>query len=540
MATNTLVTLEKYLAQAKTSAGNQDKRKKRKKKAVGKEKDQQQTLDKKTTNGEKEKQKNEIVEVKGSKKRKLNVEAEAKKLLVPEKKKQEILKKKKLVKVGSKKRKLLQATANHKARTPEVPQKNDKPKQDPSQKDSLKKKVRFPETKLELERSLEAYNREYQLRLKKLLQASSEKSDQLIKPKQQQKEQSDQLIKPKQQQKEQGDQLIKPKQQQKEQSDQLIKPQQQQKEHQTKLKNKQKILRKPNRAEPSSSQPGNSKPNQKLSSNFKNLYPSESESESEISIFGEEKISDNFREEIGLKWSEMKKRAETQLKGKKSEEIKGNLLLNDKKKSNSVELAQNIELTHKEDKKPLPNRNTSLQERLKKRLSEGRFRWINEQLYKITGSSARQLFDENPITFAEYHDGFRSVVESWPANPVDIFINYLKTKSSDSLVADLGCGEAKIAQEAPNKILSFDLIAKHDRIIACDIAKLPVPDCLFDIAIFSLSLMGTNYIDFLKEAHRTLKPNGELKIAEVVSRFSDMDAFVNLLGEIGFKFIDKA
>jgi len=30
-----------------------------------------------------------------------------------------------------------------------------------------------------------------------------------------------------------------------------------------------------------------------------------------------------------------------------------------------------------------------------------------------------------------------------------------------------------------------------------------------DVAIYSLSLMGTNYIDFLKEAYRVLKPKYE-------------------------------
>ena len=52
-----------------------------------------------------------------------------------------------------------------------------------------------------------------------------------------------------------------------------------------------------------------------------------------------------------------------------------------------------------------------------------------------------------------------------------MFIEYLKQKPKNLIVADLGCGEAKIAKEAPNKILSFDLVAKNDKVIVCDIAK---------------------------------------------------------------------
>lgn len=89
----------------------------------------------------------------------------------------------------------------------------------------------------------------------------------------------------------------------------------------------------------------------------------------------------------------------------------------------------------------------------------------------MNSSSAFKLFKEHPEVFDEYHEGFRSVVESWPTNPVDTFINYLKQKPKDWIVADLGCGEGKIAQEAPNKVLSFDLVANNDMIIVCDIVK---------------------------------------------------------------------
>ena len=38
---------------------------------------------------------------------------------------------------------------------------------------------------------------------------------------------------------------------------------------------------------------------------------------------------------------------------------------------------------------------------MKKKLSEGKFRWINEQLYTTTGSKALEMFQKNPQLFDE-------------------------------------------------------------------------------------------------------------------------------------------
>ncbi|ORZ00471.1 methyltransferase-domain-containing protein, partial [Syncephalastrum racemosum] len=183
---------------------------------------------------------------------------------------------------------------------------------------------------------------------------------------------------------------------------------------------------------------------------------------------------------------------------------------------------------------------TPLQQKMKEKLSGARFRWLNEQLYTTKGDEAFKLFTEQPELFEEYHSGFRHQVESWPENPVDLIIDQLKELPQQAVIADLGCGDAAIAHRLPKRnVLSFDLVAKNDKVIACDIAKVPLPANFCDVAVFSLSLMGTNYFDFLVEAKRILKPGGELKIAEVVSRFPDLDGFISLLERLGFDFMDK-
>ena len=106
---------------------------------------------------------------------------------------------------------------------------------------------------------------------------------------------------------------------------------------------------------------------------------------------------------------------------------------------------------------------------------------------------------------------------------MDVFIGELKAMSSRKsnsgapddakpkrlAVADLGCGEAKIAltfqKDGAIRVHSFDLTAVNPFVTACDIARTPLADKSVDVAIFCLSLMGTNYLDFVAEAVRILR-----------------------------------
>lgn len=105
-------------------------------------------------------------------------------------------------------------------------------------------------------------------------------------------------------------------------------------------------------------------------------------------------------------------------------------------------------------------------------------------------------------------------------NPLDVIIRHVKAAPKGTRVADFGCGEARLSASVPHKTHSFDLVAANDRVTACDIAHVPLGNECVDIAVFCLSLMGTDYIDFLREARRVLVPGGRLFVAEVRSRFS--------------------
>ncbi|GAB6025903.1 hypothetical protein CHUAL_011875 [Chamberlinius hualienensis] len=176
----------------------------------------------------------------------------------------------------------------------------------------------------------------------------------------------------------------------------------------------------------------------------------------------------------------------------------------------------------------------SLKERMVARLNAARFRYINEQLYSVTGDDAKKFFAEEPDAFQLYHDGFRKQAQKWPINPLDVIVRDILAKSPSLIVADFGCGDAQLASNVPNTVHSYDLVAVNEQVIECDMSKVPLKNKTVDIVVFCLSLMGTNSADYLKEANRVLKDGGELKIAEIESRISNIKAFNRTLKALGF------
>jgi ribosomal RNA-processing protein 8 len=198
---------------------------------------------------------------------------------------------------------------------------------------------------------------------------------------------------------------------------------------------------------------------------------------------------------------------------------------------------------------------TPLQASMRAKLSSARFRHLNEQLYTKPSGTALSLFAETPSLFEEYHTGFRQQVAIWPENPVDSYISEIHERATvqppksvhphrqqqqqqqagpkplprlhgTCTIADLGCGDARLAQELKPqskklhvKIHSFDLHSPSPFVTAADISSLPLPSGSVDVSIFCLALMGTNWPDFIDEAYRILRWQGELWIAEIKSRF---------------------
>jgi hypothetical protein len=102
------------------------------------------------------------------------------------------------------------------------------------------------------------------------------------------------------------------------------------------------------------------------------------------------------------------------------------------------------------------------------------------------------------------------------------------------VIGDFGCGEALLAANVENKVFSFDHVAINENVTACDMCHTSVDDACLDAVASPYPFMGSNFIDYLKEAHRCLKLDGHLWIAEPTSRIQSNELFRDLLFRLGF------
>ena len=103
-------------------------------------------------------------------------------------------------------------------------------------------------------------------------------------------------------------------------------------------------------------------------------------------------------------------------------------------------------------------------------------------------------------------------------------------------IGDFGYGEALLAKAVSDRhvVHSFDHVAKNESVTSCDMAHTPLESDTLDVSIFSLSLMGANFNDYLREAWRTLKLDGRLLLWVATSRFDDPERFARDLARLGF------
>jgi len=165
---------------------------------------------------------------------------------------------------------------------------------------------------------------------------------------------------------------------------------------------------------------------------------------------------------------------------------------------------------------------------------------MNARINSSQSQTTHRRFQENPEEWFLYHTLYREARATWPEVPFKVLAEWLKRRP-DWVVGDFGCGEAELARLVPNKVYMFDHVAVNESVIVCDMAATGLADQTLDVAVFSLSLMGLNYHDYLREAYRLLRYGGWLKVAEPASRW-EAGKLEELLGAIrssGFSIVGQ-
>eukprot|EP00834_Sanchytrium_tribonematis_P004082 NODE_183_length_13752_cov_1.079103.p7 type:complete len:230 gc:universal NODE_183_length_13752_cov_1.079103:9282-9971(+) len=189
------------------------------------------------------------------------------------------------------------------------------------------------------------------------------------------------------------------------------------------------------------------------------------------------------------------------------------------------------------------------------------FRFVNEQLY--TRSSTNIDLTEQQMQV--YHKGFNLQCKLWKTDPLFLIyktLNQLFNKKTIKIV-DVGAGDGILSRTLHHykKLLNvkgefingkyfqikpkfnadmyaYDILPINDYVEKCNATELPLDDHSCHAAVFSLSLMGTDYDLFLKEANRVIKMKGFIIIAEVQSRLVDCKSqFVKACKGLGWKKI---
>jgi len=167
---------------------------------------------------------------------------------------------------------------------------------------------------------------------------------------------------------------------------------------------------------------------------------------------------------------------------------------------------------------------------------------VHRKANTSTSKHMHDWFIENPNAWNEYHKQREIAKSKWDEDPVDVIAKEINERNDTNVIADLGCGLAKLSTliAEPNKVISIDHYSENKKVIKADISDLSehIKDNEIDITVFCLSLWGTNYLDYIKEAYRITGKRGLMYIVEPNEEF-DFDKLKDDIREIGFNKINE-
>jgi superfamily II DNA or RNA helicase len=172
---------------------------------------------------------------------------------------------------------------------------------------------------------------------------------------------------------------------------------------------------------------------------------------------------------------------------------------------------------------------------VKKESEEQKRKRINSEYQEITkkmstqkSSTTKKMFLEKIELWHQYHDyrdfSFKGY-DNQDEIPVNKIIAYLETKKNYILkILDLGCGRNFIYTHFKNNknnnftITGYDYVS-HNGSKEIDISDLPDKDQTIQMCIYSQSLMGYNWKDYLNEGKRVLGHGNGMIISESIYRY---------------------
>ena len=168
---------------------------------------------------------------------------------------------------------------------------------------------------------------------------------------------------------------------------------------------------------------------------------------------------------------------------------------------------------------------------------KSKYQEISRKMSSQNSTNTNKMFQDNNELWHLYHNYRDYNFEGYDNQdeiPVNRIISYLESKSTRKLkILDLGCGRNHIYEHfKQNKnvsITGYDHISYNDSVV-CDISNLPEEDESINICVYSQSLMGSNWKEYLNEGKRVLNYNGEMIISESIDRYDVIKAYIQELG----------
>jgi|SaaInlStandDraft_1057018.scaffolds.fasta_scaffold06865_3 superfamily II DNA or RNA helicase len=172
------------------------------------------------------------------------------------------------------------------------------------------------------------------------------------------------------------------------------------------------------------------------------------------------------------------------------------------------------------------------------RASLGDFSEMNKSWSTTKSENTFKRLKNNKKEWYYYHDLYKKRREDWDEIPYLEIAKKIKERP-EWIVADMGCGENLLSKEVSNKVHAFDYVAIDKDVTACDMSSIPLQDNEIDAIVFCLSLMGSNYLDYIREAFRVTKPYGSLFICEPKKKVEKrLEVLKKEIESTGFKVVE--